>query len=44
MDIIAKAIPLDNYRIDIFTSSGLTGIFDEKTYLNERSLKINILV
>jgi hypothetical protein len=34
MDIIIKAVPLDNYRIDILTSSGLSGIFDEKPYLH----------
>ncbi len=31
---IIKAIPLDNYRIEIQTSIGISGIFDVKPYLN----------
>ena len=34
MDKIIKAVPLDNYRIDVLTSSGVSGIFDVKPYLN----------
>ncbi|MHB1590882.1 MAG: DUF2442 domain-containing protein [Sulfuricella sp.] len=34
MDTIIKAIPLDNYRIEVLTSSGVSGIFDVKPYLN----------
>lgn len=33
MDKIVKAIPLENYRIEILTSSGISGIFDVKPYL-----------
>jgi hypothetical protein len=33
MDTILKATPLDDYRIDIITSSGVTGVFDVKPYL-----------
>lgn len=33
METIIKAVPLDNYRIDILTSSGISGIFDVKPYL-----------
>ena len=33
MDTIIRAIPLENYRIDIVTSSGISGIFDVKPYL-----------
>jgi hypothetical protein len=33
MDKIIKAIPLDDYRIDIVTSSDVAGIFDVKPYL-----------
>lgn len=33
MDKIVKAIPLDDYRIEILTSSGICGIFDVKPYL-----------
>jgi hypothetical protein len=39
MDTIIKAIPLDNYRIDILTSSGISGIFDVKPYLKGSSFK-----
>ena len=34
MDKILKAIPLDDYRVEILTSSGISGIFDVKPYLN----------
>lgn len=33
MDKILKAIPLDDFRVDILTSSGVCGIFDVKPYL-----------
>lgn len=33
MDTIVKAIPLDDYRIEILTSSGVAGVFDVKPYL-----------
>lgn len=33
MDKIVKAIPLENYQIEILTSSGISGIFDVKPYL-----------
>jgi hypothetical protein len=33
MDKIVKAIPLENYQIEILTSSGIFGIFDVKPYL-----------
>lgn len=39
MDKIIKAIPLDGYRIDILTSSGISGIFDVKPYLQGSAFK-----
>lgn len=33
MDKIIKVIPLDNHKLHILTSSGITGIFDIKPYL-----------
>jgi hypothetical protein len=33
MDKIIRAIPLSDYRIDILTNSGISGIFDVKPYL-----------
>lgn len=39
MDKIVKAIPLENYRIDIQTSSGISGIFDVKPYLGGSAFK-----
>ena len=33
MDKIISAIPLDDFRVDILTSSGIVGIFDVKPYL-----------
>ena len=33
MDTIIKAIPLNDYKIEISTSSGVSGIFDVKPYL-----------
>jgi hypothetical protein len=34
MEKILKAVPLPDYKIDITTSSGFSGIFDVKPYLN----------
>lgn len=39
MDKIIKAIPLENYLIEIQTSSGITGIFDVKPYLGGSAFK-----
>ena len=39
MDKILKAIPLDDYRVEILTSSGISGIFDVKPYLNGSAFK-----
>ncbi len=33
MEKIIKATPLDEYKIDITTSSGIKGIFDVRPYL-----------
>lgn len=33
MDTIKKAVPLDDYLIEIVTSSGISGVFDVKPYL-----------
>ena len=39
MDKIVKAIPLDDYRIEIATSRGVTGVFDVKPYLKGSAFK-----
>ncbi len=39
MDKIVKAVPLDDYRIEILTSSGMSGIFDVKPYLQGSAFK-----
>ncbi len=39
MDKIIKAIPLDNFLVDIVTSSGVSGIFDVKPYLRGSAFK-----
>ncbi|MGR3319349.1 MAG: DUF2442 domain-containing protein [Candidatus Anammoxibacter sp.] len=39
MDTIVKAIPLDDYKIEILTSSGVTGVFDVKPYLKGTAFK-----
>ncbi|TLU54394.1 MAG: DUF2442 domain-containing protein [Chlorobium sp.] len=39
MDNIIKAIPLDNYQIEILTSSGISGIFNVKPYLQGSAFK-----
>ena len=33
MDKIIQAIPLNNYEVDIITSSGIRGVFDVKPYI-----------
>ncbi len=39
MDTIVEALPLDDYRIDIVTSSGVSGVFDVKPYLKGHAFK-----
>jgi hypothetical protein len=39
MEKILKAIPLDDYRLDILTSSGIAGIFDVKPYMGRGVFK-----
>lgn len=39
MDTIIKAIPLEDFKIEIETSSGISGIFDVKPYLNGGAFK-----
>ena len=39
MDTIIKAIPLDHYRIEILTSSGVSGIFNVQPYLGGSAFK-----
>lgn len=39
MDKIISAIPLDDFRVEILTSSGIGGIFDVKPYLGGRAFK-----
>ena len=39
MDKILKTTPLENYRIEIQTTSGISGIFDVKPYLGGRAFK-----
>jgi len=39
MDTIVKAIPLDDYKVQIRTSSGIEGIFDVKPYLKGSAFK-----
>ena len=39
MDRIIKAVPLDDYRIEIVTSSGISGIFDVKPYMSGSAFK-----
>ncbi|MFH1096699.1 MAG: DUF2442 domain-containing protein [Candidatus Desantisbacteria bacterium] len=33
MDTILKATSLENFKIDVLTSSGISGVFDMKPYL-----------
>ena len=39
MDKIVKAVPLDNFCIQIVTSSGLSGVFDAKPFLAGAAFK-----
>jgi len=39
MNKIIKAIPLDNYRMEIHTTKGISGIFDVKPYLGASAFK-----
>jgi hypothetical protein len=39
MDTILKAVPLDDHKIEILTSSGVAGIFDVKPYLKGSAFK-----
>jgi hypothetical protein len=39
MDKIIEAIPMENYKIKILTSTGISGIFDVKPYLSGRAFK-----
>ena len=39
MDKIIKAVPLDNYKIDLMTSSGVSGVFDVRPYLKGSAFK-----
>jgi Protein of unknown function (DUF2442) len=34
MDKIIEAMPMENYKIKILTSTGISGIFDVKPYLS----------
>jgi hypothetical protein len=39
MDKIITAVPLEDYRIRIITSSGISGVFDVKPYLKGSAFK-----
>jgi len=39
MPTILKSIPLDDYQIEILTSSGISGVFDVKPYLKGSAFK-----
>jgi hypothetical protein len=39
MDKIIKAIPLEDHKIEVLTSSGISGIFDVKPYLQGGAFK-----
>ena len=39
MDTIVKAIPHDNYKVEILTGSGVSGFFDVKPYLKGKAFK-----
>jgi hypothetical protein len=39
MDTIVQATPLDDYKIQILTSSGISGVFDVKPYLRGSAFK-----
>ena len=37
MDKVLKAVPLEDWRIEILTSSGVAGVFDVKPYAHLKS-------
>ena len=39
MDTIVQATPLDHHRIEILTSSGVSGVFDVRSYLEGGAFK-----
>lgn len=39
MDTILKATPLEDFTIEVLTSSGISGIFDVKPYLHGSAFK-----
>ena len=39
MDTIAEAIPLEDFQLNILTSSGISGVFDVKPYLKGSAFK-----
>lgn len=39
MDTIIKAVPLNDYKVEIITSSGVSGIFDVKPYMGGSAFK-----
>ncbi|NJM11563.1 MAG: DUF2442 domain-containing protein [Synechococcaceae cyanobacterium SM1_2_3] len=39
MDKIIEAMPMENYKIKILTSTGISGIFDVKPYLSGSTFK-----
>ena len=39
MDTIVKAIPHDDYKVEILTGSGVSGFFDVKPYLKGSAFK-----
>jgi hypothetical protein len=39
MDTIVKAVPSEDYTIEILTGSGVSGTFDVKPYLNGGAFK-----
>jgi len=39
MDTIIKAVPLDDYKVEIVTSGGVSGVFDVKPYLKGSAFK-----
>ena len=39
MDTIVKAIPLEDFKIDVLTSCGISGVFDMKPYMKGSAFK-----
>ena len=39
MDTIIKVTPLEDFKLDVLTSSGVSGIFDVKPYLSGSAFK-----